>query len=77
MAPKTHTYEELEIVEIPQDVPELGVKAGEPGTIDSIYENGRMLHVEAGREDGSTVGFLHIRVDEKGTLRVVAYTPFG
>jgi hypothetical protein len=44
MAPRTRTtYEELETVAIPEDIPELGVEAGTTGTIVTVYEGGRML----------------------------------
>ncbi len=76
MKPKTYTtYEELQMVAIPEDIPELGVKAGAMGTIATVYDGGRMLDVEVSREDGSTVGFMDLKVGEDGSLCLVAYTP--
>jgi len=63
MAQRTRTtYEELETVAIPEDVPELGVEAGTTGTIVNVYEGGRMLLVEIGREDGTSVGLVDLEV---------------
>lgn len=78
MKPKTHTtYEELEMVAIPNDVPELGIEAGAMGTIATVYDGGRMLDVEISREDGTTVGFVDLRVEKEGSLSLVAYTPLS
>lgn len=78
MAPRTRTtYEELEVVALPEDVPELGVEAGTTGTIVTVYEGGRMLLVEIGREDGTSVGLVDLEVGEDGSLSLVSYTPFG
>ena len=78
MAPKTRTtYEELEIVALPEDVPELGVEAGTTGTIVTVYEGGRMLLVEIGREDGTSAGLVDLKVGEDGSLDLISYTPFS
>jgi hypothetical protein len=78
MAPRTRTtYEELETVAIPEDIPELGVEAGTTGTIVIVYEGGRMLLVEIGREDGTSVGLADLEVGEDGSLRPISSTPFG
>ena len=81
MAPKTHTtYRELDVVPIPQDIPELGIEAGRRGTVDTVYTDGRGsrgLYVEVSREDGTTVGFVDLEVGEDGSLSLVAYTPFS
>jgi hypothetical protein len=78
MAPRTRTtYEELETVAIPKDIPELGVEAGTTGTIVTVYEGGRMLLVEIGREDGTSVGLADLEVGEDGSLRPISSTPFG
>ena len=77
MAPKTRTtYEELEIVALPEDVPELGVEAGTTGTIVTVYEGRRMLLVEIGREDGTSVGLVDLEVKEDASLRLISYTSF-
>jgi hypothetical protein len=50
MAPGTRTtYDVLETVAIPEDVPELGVEAGTTGTIVTVYEGGWMLSLVIGR----------------------------
>ena len=78
MAPRTRTtYEELGTVAVPEDVPELGVEAGTTGTIVTVYEGGRMLLVEIGREDGTSVGLVDLEVGEDGSLRPISSTPFG
>jgi len=78
MAPKTRTtYEELEIVAFPEDLPELGVEAGTKGTIADVYDGSRMLLVEIGREDGTSVGLVDLKVEEDGSLRLISYTPFS
>jgi len=76
MTPKTHTiYRELERIAVPEDVPELGIEAGTLGTIATVYDEGRMLDVEVSREDGTTVGFVDLKVREDGSLSLIAYTP--
>jgi Domain of unknown function (DUF4926) len=78
MAQRTRTtYEELQTVAIPEDVPELGVEAGTTGTIVTVYEGGRMLLVEIGREDGTSVGLVDLEVGEDGSLSLISYTPFS
>ena len=77
MAPRTRTtYEELQVVALPEDVPELGVEAGTTGTIVTVYEGGRMLLVEIGREDGTSIGLVDLEVGEDGSLSLISYTPF-
>jgi len=75
------TYRALDLVPIPEDVPELGVKAGDYGVVDFVYDDGRGLHVEIGREDGSTAGFVQLEAcpaaDGKDAWRVAAYTPIN
>jgi len=73
MAQRTRTtYEELETVAIPEDVPELGVEAGTTGTVVTVYEGGRMLLVEIGREDGTSVGLVDLEVGEDGSPRPIS-----
>lgn len=62
MAKIRATYRELEIVAIPQSIPELGIEAGATGTIATVYDDGRMLDVEVSREDGTTIGFVDLEV---------------
>ncbi len=78
MTPKTHiTYRALDLVPIPEDVPEIDVEAGDLGTVDFVYDEGRGLHVEIAREDGTTAGFVQLEFDGENSWHVVAYSPFG
>ena len=77
MAKMSATYRELEMVAIPEDIPELGIEAGTMGTIASVYDDGRMLDVEVSREDGATIGFVDLKVAEDGSLSLITFTPFG
>lgn len=81
MTSKTHTtYQALDLVPIPEDIPELGVAAGDLGVVDFVYDEGRGLHVEIGREDGTTAGFVQLEADSGSdsahSWRVVAYSLF-
>jgi hypothetical protein len=81
MAYKTHTtYRELDVVPIPQGIPELGIEAGHRGTVDTVYDDGRGgqgIYVEVSREGGTTVGFVQLETGSEGEgLRVVAYSAF-
>ncbi len=54
MAPRTRTnYEELEVIALPEDIPELGIQAGYLGTVDHTYpvrdEVERGLNIEVNR----------------------------
>ena len=82
MTPKTYTtYRELDLIPIPENIPELGVEAGEPGVIDFVYDDGRGMYVEVSREDGTTVGFVQLEADTEAedarSWRVVAYSRLG
>jgi len=80
VAPETrgaHGYEETDLFTIPEDVPELGVEAGDLGTIATVYDDGRMLDVEIGRDDGSTIGFVDVRIEDDGSSHVVGLSPIG
>ena len=79
MVPKTHhTYRELDVVPMPEDIPELDVTAGELGVVDFVYDEGRGLHVEISRDDGTTIGFAQLETDSATdgaySWRVVAYS---
>ncbi len=77
MAKTSATYRELEMVSIPEGIPELGIEAGTMGTIATVYDDGRMLDVEVSREDGATIGFVDLKVAEDDSLSLIAFTPFG
>ena len=72
-----HGYAELDLFTLPEGVPELGVVAGSLGTIVGIYDEGRLLDVEIGCDDGTSAGFVDVRIDEDGTPHVVGYSPLG
>lgn len=63
----TRHYEELDVIEIPSDVPEIGVKAGERGTI--VDMSGDALIVEVVATSGKTRGLVDMVLDP--TPRVV------
>ncbi len=83
MTPKTHsTYKALDMVPIPESIPELGIEAGDLGVVDFVYDEGRGLHVEISREDGTTTGFVQLETDEevddaRSSWRIVSYSVFG
>jgi hypothetical protein len=52
----TRRYEELDVIEIPSDVPEIGVRAGERGTI--VDMSGDTLTVEVVAPSGKTRGII-------------------
>jgi len=80
MAKTPTTYRELDMVPIPEDIPELGIEAGYLGTVDHTYtvggEAGRGLYVEVSRPDGTTIGFTQLEADEEGAWHVMNYTLF-
>lgn len=65
------------MVGLPDDVPELGLKAGTTGTVSKVYDDGRSLMVHFGREDGTSVGLVDLRVEEDSSLRLISYTPLS
>lgn len=78
--PEKRAYEELDMVPIPEDISELGVEAGRVGVVDFVYDEGRGLHVEVARKDGTTTGFVQMELrdsEAEEVWRVVAYSPFG
>jgi hypothetical protein len=81
MAKMRTTYQELDMVPIPEDMPELGIEAAYLGTVDHTYpvggEAGRGLYVEVSRPDGTTIGFTQLEADEEGAWHVMTYTPFA
>ena len=67
------TYRELDPIEIPDAVPELGIEPGDRGVIEHIYDGGRMLSVEVPKPGGISAGFVDIDVSG-AEPRVVAYS---
>lgn len=72
--PAAREYREHGLFAVPEDVPELGVKAGDPGVISGVYEGGRLLGLEIAHEDGTSSGFVDVRLDRGGAPRVVGYS---
>jgi hypothetical protein len=70
------TYRELDSIEIPGAVPELGVEAGDRGVIAHVWDGGRMLDVEIPKPGGTSAGFVDIDVGG-GRPRVVSYSKFS
>lgn len=62
---------ELDLVPIPEAIPELGVEAGTLGTVDHVYKGGVRADVEISDDDGSTLGY--VTLDFEGAPRVVGY----
>lgn len=67
------TYRELDPIEIPDAVPELGVQPGDRGVIEHVYDDGRLLSVEVPKPRGVSTGFVDIDVSGSEP-RVVAYS---
>jgi hypothetical protein len=70
---ETMTFKELDTVRIPEDVPELDVRRGDRGVIATVWDDGRMLDVEIPKDDGTSAGFVDLKVLEGGSTRVVGY----
>lgn len=75
-------YRELDLVLIPEDIPELGIKAGTRGTVDTVYADGsggQGLYVEVSRKDGTTAGFVQLEAggtSGDGAWQVTSYSAF-
>jgi hypothetical protein len=67
-----HEFTEHDMFPVPEDVPELGIKAGFPAVIVGVYDGGRFLDLEIAHEDGSSTGFVGVCLD--GVPRVVGYS---
>lgn len=64
-------YTELEVVPVPEAVPDLGIEAGFPGTVEHVYEGGHRADLEISREDGELIGF--VTVDSRPKPHIVAH----
>ncbi|MDP9479239.1 MAG: DUF4926 domain-containing protein [Actinomycetota bacterium] len=53
------TYRELDVIAIPEDVPDAGIKAGDLGTIVDVLPGGH-LTVEVIDEEGRTLDLLNL-----------------
>ena len=56
------SYKELDVIPLPEDVPELGLSAGYPVTVVDIYPDGTLV-VDASDEEGRTLDLLDIEPD--------------
>lgn len=75
---KTRAYRELDVVSVPEDIPEIGVRVGDEGTVDTVYDGGRMVSVEMSSEDGRSFAFVDLRLEGSDAEPVVfGYTPIG
>ncbi len=63
MAQLRHTYKELEVVPIPDDVPALGIEAGTMGAIVDVLPEGRLVTVDAVDEDGRTLDLIDVYLE--------------
>ncbi|MDP9477278.1 MAG: DUF4926 domain-containing protein [Actinomycetota bacterium] len=58
--PEEHpTYRELDVIAIPEDVPDVGIRAGDLGTIVDVFPGGH-LTVEVIDGQGRTLGLLDL-----------------
>lgn len=55
----TRKYEELEVIKLPEDVPEIGVRAGHPATIVDVHPGG-LLTVDVSDGEGHTLDLLDV-----------------
>lgn len=61
-----------------QGLPEIGVKAADEGTVDTVYDGGRMVSVEMSADDGRSFAFVDLKLEGlKDEPVVAAYTPIG
>lgn len=63
MAQIRHTYKELEVVPIPDDVPDLGIEAGTMGTVVDVLAEGRLVTVDAVDESGRTLDLIDVYLE--------------
>jgi hypothetical protein len=69
-APTCGRYKELDLVTMPEPIPELGIDAGFLGTVDLVYNGGRKADV-AVSHDGDIFGYVTVEADPEP--HVVAY----
>jgi len=56
---KSTTHELLDVVAIPEDIPEIGIEAGREGAVVDILPDGTLV-VDVVNEDGSTVDMIDL-----------------
>jgi len=64
-------YRELDLVPMPEAIPDLGIDAGFLGTVDHVYKGGRRADVEVSDDEGTTLGYVTVEADPEP--HVVAY----
>lgn len=70
--PTGESYKELELVAIPESIPELGIDAGCLGTVDHVYKGGRKADVAVSYDDDGVI-FGYVTVEADPEPHVVAY----
>lgn len=73
MTETKRTYEKMDVVFIPEAIPEIGMEAGRAGVVDTVYDGGRMLLVDASSAEGPSA-LVDLRLDEDGSTHVVGYS---
>lgn len=53
---------ELDVIHLPADVPEIGVKAGHPATIVDVHPDGTLV-VDVSDSKGRTLDLLDVKTD--------------
>ncbi|MBA3424178.1 MAG: hypothetical protein H0U04_06450 [Rubrobacter sp.] len=66
------TYKEMDTIRIPESIPQIGIRAGDAGVVDSVYDEGRMLLVEVSRTSDGLFAILDIATEPD--LRIVSYS---
>lgn len=66
------TYKEMDVVAIPEAIPEIGMEAGRVGVVDRVWAGGKMLHVDASSPTAPSA-LVDLRVEPDGSLCVVGY----
>lgn len=68
------TYREMDDYTVPEPgVPEVGLAAGAPGVVDTVYDGGKRLLVDCTAPEGPSA-LLTVEVLEDGGTRVLSYT---
>jgi hypothetical protein len=75
MKSTARTYKALDPIRILEPIPQVGIRAGDVGVVDSVYAEGRMLLVEVSRMSDGLIALLDIATDPD--LHVVSYSKLG
>lgn len=60
MAEAKRTYKELDVIAIPEDVPEVGIKAGTLGAVVDVMPDGTLVVDVVDKETGRTIDMLYV-----------------